>query len=337
MPFFTAYSILSSRILINVVVAVLLDNFIRCVKEEERKEMQRSLEKERQGIELSSRVLDPLMKFLAKHDTEQHFKAQVQMIFNIINFQLKERVNFEDMHKGLKGLGFKPLIELRKDDFDYITAEGRFCNELGELTAQQFFAMISRQYRMFCARKLCDLQKMSDGADSVVHLATKMVLVMEDPGWENDALFRWTARRGKEGEEAARKEEEGEEGDVSAHRHQPENLHDLPKEVLIENLERIKQERNEYKFQLQCMQRRAQVARTSPPPPLLPAHRREFLEDESSSSPIHVNRFVPTLLSNTGFPVNFASWMRTEDAGGVAEGQARSGVIARKAGSLFVA
>ena len=327
MPFFTAYSILSSRILINVVVAVLLDNFIRCVKVEEWKELQAALEKERQGIEVSSRVLDPLMKYLSKHDTEEHFQAQVQKVFSIINFKLKESVNFDDVHKGLKALGLKPMIELRKDDFDYITAEGRYCNELGEISAENFSKMISRQYKMFCARKLCDLQKITDGADSVVHLATKMVLVMEDPDWKSNNLFRWKSK----GRKVVVVEEEEEES-VSHHDY-PESLHDLPKSVLIENLERIKQERNEYKFQLDCMARRMKLHG----PPLSLADKFEMLAPRQDASPPHVNRFVPSIFPSGLLPMDGSSWLRQEGAAGGEEGQARKARGPWGADTLFVA
>ena len=103
--------------LLNVVIAVLLDEFISSVTRE-REEEQRLAE-----IEINKRKvvgpLDPLTKDLITFEDEDDFSKKVAYLYHKLDEDESGGLNFDEFQHGLKLL--KANIHLTREDFDIVT------------------------------------------------------------------------------------------------------------------------------------------------------------------------------------------------------------------------
>ncbi|EKX36094.1 hypothetical protein GUITHDRAFT_117764 [Guillardia theta CCMP2712] len=185
MIFFVVYMIISSMILLNVVVAVMLDNFIRCVNEEEQGIRKKQAENNRQGIDKSIRVLDPILSKLIVFDNADHFEQMVDSVFDRLDLLGSNSLSFSELQTGLKAFHTDPMILLGFDDFQYITRNV----ELGQdrrITREQFVEIFQEEFELYSARKLAEAQKWSRDGESPVSLAMKLALIQGNPEWYGD-------------------------------------------------------------------------------------------------------------------------------------------------------
>jgi len=100
--FFISYILMNSVIVLNVVVAVLLDEFISSVtREKEEKERQRQEELNRRK---ASGVLDPLMQTMLTFEDEADLVAKIDSIYLKMDEDESGGLNFEEFQSGLKHL-----------------------------------------------------------------------------------------------------------------------------------------------------------------------------------------------------------------------------------------
>ena len=115
--FFISYILICSVMLLNVVIAVLLDEFISSVTRE-REEEQRLAE-----IEINKRKvvgpLDPLTKDLITFEDEGDLSKKVAYLYHKLDEDESGGLNFDEFQHGLKLL--KANIHLTREDFDIVT------------------------------------------------------------------------------------------------------------------------------------------------------------------------------------------------------------------------
>ncbi|MGB1600812.1 MAG: ion transporter, partial [Promethearchaeia archaeon] len=115
--FFISYILICSVMLLNVVIAVLLDEFISSVTRE-REEEQRLAE-----IEINKRKvvgpLDPLTKDLITFEDEGDLSKKVAYLYHKLDEDASGGLNFDEFQHGLKLL--KANIHLTREDFDIVT------------------------------------------------------------------------------------------------------------------------------------------------------------------------------------------------------------------------
>eukprot|EP00960_Hanusia_phi_P068461 766852-Hanusia_phi.AAC.3 len=138
--FFVSYVIFAGVVLINIVVAVLLDEFISAVSLE-KEELQRQGDRKKEQEGLASRVtgvLDPLSAAISEFYDYDDLTMKIVDTYNSLDTNASGGLDFEELQKGLKMLPTAKPIHIIKDDFDLITNGGEYCNEDGEFSAEQF-------------------------------------------------------------------------------------------------------------------------------------------------------------------------------------------------------
>lgn len=107
--FFASYSIISCFILLNVVIAVLLDNFIRCVGDEERQLAAENLAVSEAAVDSkrtqSEFVLDPIIAELAEFEGLEHLQAKMLANWNRINPDDATEIDYKMMYDSLRAYG----------------------------------------------------------------------------------------------------------------------------------------------------------------------------------------------------------------------------------------
>ncbi|EKX41331.1 hypothetical protein GUITHDRAFT_112542 [Guillardia theta CCMP2712] len=134
--FFVCYMLIVNVVLMNIVVAVLLDEFISTVEREKNKKRE---EEERKNLGMitmaqSEGPLDPLVRSLMDFSTIEELS-----------------VNIFHLYQKLK---LSPPVALTEDEFDYLTDSRRLLNADGELGADEFEEMIIREMSNYAHRKI---------------------------------------------------------------------------------------------------------------------------------------------------------------------------------------
>lgn len=183
MVFFASFSILSGMILLNVIIAVLLDNFQRCFVEEE--EIARQDHKTEMGdgsdAHFGSKVLDPVLEHLAQFESLQNLQMMLVEFWQRINMDDVAQMSYEAFRQGLKSTN--DAIWLSPDDWDFITCNGQLCTDggkegggeqcnhsEGEVDFNGFVVMMKRQTEMYALRQLAlALEQSQDEEDDHSH------------------------------------------------------------------------------------------------------------------------------------------------------------------------
>jgi len=152
--FFLSYILFAGVVLINIVVAVLLDEFITSVAAE-RAEFDREQKEQQQTTVFRDRgPLDPVLDTIAHYGTAEDLTARIEALFQSLDVDESGKLSFREMWRGLQKLNFRPRIELTLDDFEALTDGGELCNDKGELGSTQFEEMIRRQLQRYSQRNL---------------------------------------------------------------------------------------------------------------------------------------------------------------------------------------
>jgi hypothetical protein len=139
--FFISAWIIVTLTLLQVVVAVMIDNFTASTLSEKQREM--DLNKPRQ----EATTLDPLFAQLLRLNSLKDLKRMVTHIFRLIDENDKGAVNYHDCSEGFVKLPLVQKVVLSEADWDYL----RNCCGMGsadELNAEQFETMLMVQVRV---------------------------------------------------------------------------------------------------------------------------------------------------------------------------------------------
>ena len=145
--FFVAFMLIASVILLNVVVAVLLDEFILSVTNaKEHQERLDAMEAERRKV---TGCLDPLTNSLVTFEDEEDLAAKIHDIFCKLDEDGSGGLGFEEFRQGLRdGLGLNN-IHMSREDFDIVTQNGLFLSQ-SEFHSRQFQEMMKVLLPLYC-------------------------------------------------------------------------------------------------------------------------------------------------------------------------------------------
>ena len=153
--YFVTYYALATVVLLNVVVAVLLDEFITSMREEE----EELAAEERQLRELGRYrgVLDPVTASLCVFEDKSHLCHQIDQLYERLDLDGNGGVDFEELQKGMGRLpgGFK--VHITRDDFDVITQQGELLGPGGEFDKSQFRDMMLGEMLRYSHRKVMNM------------------------------------------------------------------------------------------------------------------------------------------------------------------------------------
>mmetsp|Transcript_21259 Transcript_21259/g.48808 ORF Transcript_21259/g.48808 Transcript_21259/m.48808 type:complete len:579 (-) Transcript_21259:171-1907(-) len=112
--YFASFVVIVGWILLPVVMAVLLDNFVQAAAEDERKAQ---LKKEK-AIRFSVDPIAPLLASLSYYDTGEDLSGRVRMLFEALDVDMVGKLGFQQLHENLKQLNFTPRIHLSEEDYE---------------------------------------------------------------------------------------------------------------------------------------------------------------------------------------------------------------------------
>ena len=149
--FFVSYVLIAGLVLVNVVMTVLLDQFLASItKEKEDHELQ--INKEAEACRISG-VLDPLSSSLTRFNDVNDLHTQIQDTFARLDEDGSGGLDFKEFKERVNMLPTTVPIHLMKDDFDMITQGGALLNENDEFGSLQFRDMIRGELLRFAQRQ----------------------------------------------------------------------------------------------------------------------------------------------------------------------------------------
>lgn len=153
--FFTSYFVITGVVMMNVVVAVLLDEFVNTVTsiKESSKEAVHTVRED---------ILDPLLKRLAHFNTSADLSSKIQTIYEMLDSDSSGQLTFEEFEEGLKKLTHDfeeqdQILSLTSDEFNILTTRpdgGTYLSDEGALPAEAWEAMIRAQLAIYVQRQL---------------------------------------------------------------------------------------------------------------------------------------------------------------------------------------
>jgi hypothetical protein len=152
MIFFTSYSLLHTMVLLNVVVAVLMEKFARVEMEEQYKVV---AHKNRYvDILHAQNCMDPLLERMAHFDDVRRLNIMISALFEAINVDNMERIGFDELQYGLRMMNITPPICIVADDYDHLTSNKKLQSPDGRIDAKQFNMMLKNAIELYVMRRM---------------------------------------------------------------------------------------------------------------------------------------------------------------------------------------
>ena len=130
--FFTSYFLIAAVTLLNVVVAVLLDEFVTAVQAE--KDADAEEQRRQTALEKNRGVLDPVTHSLIEYEDDEDLNARIDRQYMKLNSDFSDGLTFQEFRSGLKKLD----IHLTQDDWDILTDHGRLTDDNDMFDMLQF-------------------------------------------------------------------------------------------------------------------------------------------------------------------------------------------------------
>ena len=178
--FFVSYVLIVGIVLMNIVVAVLLDEFITTV---EREKQDKAHAEELKAMEdrVSHAPLDPVIETLINFVTVEDLKTKIADLYERFDPDESGTVDLDEINHGLRKLPLPRPVRLSPEDYEEITEYGRWTSADGELTANNFEGMIMTQLRRYTRRKMVEaMAKNQSDQDYDQMFALKMIIANID-------------------------------------------------------------------------------------------------------------------------------------------------------------
>ena len=184
--FMITYILIAGIVLTNIVVAVLLDEFVTSVtNEKEALEKQVQLLKEEAHMaHRITGVLDPYTETLAQFNGTNDLTAKLKEGYTLLDQDGSGGLSFEEFKTALPFLKTKVPISLLVDDFEILTDGGKLTNEEGEFDAQQFQKIMHGELHRYTQRAVQNsMSETNSKEDRAILLGMKMLdLTQEEHG-----------------------------------------------------------------------------------------------------------------------------------------------------------
>jgi len=183
--FFSSYIFVVGLVLMNVVVAILLDAFVTSVERErlllhDQHEMLAKTTK----AQRTEGALDALTSTLSYFSSPLDLEQKLRKLFHRMDLDENYALSFENFSKGLRHLNFTPALRISRDDFNIVT-QG-FLNADGELSYEGFASMMKLEIKALTSRKaLASLHSNQGTITGDMLFLLKMIWSAVEEGAEN--------------------------------------------------------------------------------------------------------------------------------------------------------
>uniref|UniRef100_A0A6U5CI52 PH domain-containing protein n=3 Tax=Hemiselmis andersenii TaxID=464988 RepID=A0A6U5CI52_HEMAN len=180
--FFVSFQVIVAWTLLQVVVAVMLENFGSASDRE--KEKQRKDKADATGRIVPHYALDPLLASLAHFNTSGDLSTRIGSLFQVLDMDDSMTLSYMELSEGLKKLKVKPMIYLSEEDFDAITCGRELCNEEGQITYESFERIMKIQLKLYVQRQMANAMELADRSGSqsstVLFVLKQLIIKLDD-------------------------------------------------------------------------------------------------------------------------------------------------------------
>ncbi|EKX55140.1 hypothetical protein GUITHDRAFT_98923 [Guillardia theta CCMP2712] len=174
--FFISFILVVGWILLQVVVAVLLDNFTSASEREKQKLLLERIEKN--GRVKDIRSLDPLLSSLSIYDSQQELTRRIDTIFGIVDIKNVGCISRSELQAGVTLIPVYPTIKMSNQDVKEFFKSAGGGDETLALNREEFERAIRMQIFEFMQRHIFNaMQEEGPGWNSTVLFVLKSVLV----------------------------------------------------------------------------------------------------------------------------------------------------------------
>jgi len=184
--FFVSYILINGIVLLNIVVAVLLDEFMTTVARSKANDASEATRQVKEALKkqnsTSAGPLDALVRGMLDFTDYDDLMRRITNLYNRLDLDDSGAVSLEELNLGLGKLKLSKPVRLSVDDFGLVTNGCKLLNADGELTLAAFEEMMLKQVRSFCHRKVV-LAMSRYGADEStkeVIFALKIIMLTVD-------------------------------------------------------------------------------------------------------------------------------------------------------------
>ena len=175
--FFTTFQLSAGCVLMNIVVAVLLDEFLNTMgklraQEEAQVAFQRASEADRDP-------LDPLYQGLVRYRTPRELTVHIRGLFNRLDVDCSGRLSFDEVVRGLRRL---PVFKTTGFNFLQEDWEGMVSGMVQDslsVTEEEFHAVLQHQLRLYVFRRLHRTALTNDRREESTLLALQWLLYQQ--------------------------------------------------------------------------------------------------------------------------------------------------------------
>jgi hypothetical protein len=129
-----SYILIVVTVVLNVVLAVLLDEFLKA-QDHQKHEQKEQRGKSSEGTHHFCGALDPFLKYLSEFYNSDEMPMRIEEAFNLLDYNNTGFVNFLKVKVGLERLKFYPKVKLLEEDWRDITNDGKLCGDDDTLTS----------------------------------------------------------------------------------------------------------------------------------------------------------------------------------------------------------
>jgi len=162
--FFVSYQLLVSFVLVNVVIAVLLDEFARAATKSTSLQMERHKVKEKAPVHDRCPLTIIAKDLCTYHDVDDLEKRITFLFIRIVRAAdltggENTRLNHTNLYHGFLNLGCIPPIMFHRPHWEKYVEEKKLCDAHGYMGIQEFMVMIKQALRRFQLRELSSVMQ----------------------------------------------------------------------------------------------------------------------------------------------------------------------------------
>jgi Ca2+-binding EF-hand superfamily protein len=150
--FFLSYIMVVMVVIVNIVLAVLLDEFLKAAEVEKEQDLLHQHASDPNVVSKNAQLtkpLDPFLSWLATFTTSSSLRESIEDAFQHFDTDEDGLIDWSDMNGGLRSMAFgEGKTALTMEDFAELTRGGVLCSPEGQLSLEQF--------DILCHEMMCD-------------------------------------------------------------------------------------------------------------------------------------------------------------------------------------
>ena len=151
-----SYTLFVGIVVMNVVVAILLNGIVDSLASAETERIRQSELKEHHKV---SGPMDPLLSTLAHFTSAGHLTSQIEMLFELLDVDDSGEVSYEEFKVGIKQMKYTPAINISIEDWHDFTDYGQLADKDDSFSKESFTVAIKRQLINYSQRLLAHRMK----------------------------------------------------------------------------------------------------------------------------------------------------------------------------------